>query len=535
MNSAVLPETQQAPANPGRGSAVPKHVARHLVSGTSALGLSVLIERGMGFLANILAARFGGASTFGNYSLAITTANNISTYAAGGIGATAARFSGKYPRGSAGYRSLGRALLIVSLVSACAAVAALWFGARPLAHLLQKDSLTYILRWAAFSAAGIILLECARGFFVGQRFLFALVLLSSLVGVGMVALLPVAALRHQPTHMIISQGAITTGAVLVCLLLARPLGLTAAANASPVRSTSVGPILKEVWSFGLVQLASLIGANISGWWLASLVARADTSLVQMGFFSVASQLRNIVGLAPSLLTESSYAVMAEREGEEARTPDQVMAVCTYLSTLVSFSLAALGILIVPWGLTLLYGRAFSGAASTTALALAIAVVHMGNSPAAARMTIVSIKISGIINTAWAVFVALAGTVFMLQGGSAWKAMAIYLAAHVLSSALVLIVLIRRDCVPHGVIPVFFLSTVSITALAAISFFRDLQPSSALPASGLMLLIVVASMAALISLGRRHRWLPDAETAIRLGSIVFGRVRSVLGRKGSHAA
>ena len=69
--------------------------AAYLLSGTSALGAGVVVERGCGFIANVLAARFGGASTFGTYSLAIATANNISTYAAGGIGSTAIRFSGK--------------------------------------------------------------------------------------------------------------------------------------------------------------------------------------------------------------------------------------------------------------------------------------------------------------------------------------------------------------------------------------------------------------------------------------------------------
>lgn len=63
---------------------LPSEVAKGLVSGTSTLGLGVLIERSCGFLANILAARFGGAQTFGAYALAISTANNVSTYAAGG-------------------------------------------------------------------------------------------------------------------------------------------------------------------------------------------------------------------------------------------------------------------------------------------------------------------------------------------------------------------------------------------------------------------------------------------------------------------
>ena len=123
---------------PAAPAAVPGHVARHLLRGTSALGFGIVIERGMGFFANVLAARLGGLATFGAYSLAISTANNISTYAAGQIGSTAARFSGKYQHGSAGYTTLARALAIVSVVSAALGAVGLWFGAGPIAHLLGK-------------------------------------------------------------------------------------------------------------------------------------------------------------------------------------------------------------------------------------------------------------------------------------------------------------------------------------------------------------------------------------------------------------
>ena len=267
---ASLPAAGRLPDGqaPGEVPGVPRHVARNLVTGTSAMGAGAIIERGLGFAANILAARFGGASTFGAYSLGITTAANISTYAAGGIGSTAARFSGKYPHGSTGYGSLARALAIVSVTSAAVAAAALWFGATPLAHILAKPSLAPLLRWAAFSASGMILLECARGFFIGQRRLAALLLLSLLVGVGLLVLIPFAATHHRPEHMIVSQAIVTVGAVLVCLALARPLGLPApraqADGPGPLPSPgtpvhSVRPILGEVWSFGMVQLAGLVG------------------------------------------------------------------------------------------------------------------------------------------------------------------------------------------------------------------------------------------------------------------------------------
>src|SRR5664279_5575323 len=96
----------------------PRSLTRVLLSGTSALGAATLAERGLGFLANLAAARLGGAHVFGAYSLATTTANNVASYAGAGIGTTANRFSGEYPYGSAGYGALLRTLAMVSLGSA---------------------------------------------------------------------------------------------------------------------------------------------------------------------------------------------------------------------------------------------------------------------------------------------------------------------------------------------------------------------------------------------------------------------------------
>ncbi len=515
-----------AASRPAAGP-VPKHVAKHLVSGTSALGAGILIERGMGFTANILAARFGGIATFGAYSLAISTANNISTYAAGQIGSTAARFSGKYQHGTPGYGTLGRALAIVSAVSAVLAAVALWFGAAPIAHLLGKESLTGLLRWAALSAVGIVLLECARGFFTGQRRLAALVLLSVVVGLGMVSLLPIFAHLHSPVRMIIAQGAVTTGAVAVCLLLAAPLGLrssaSAAGPASPAAPLPLGPMLREVWAFGFVQLAGLVAANLSGWWLMTLVARADTTLIQMGFFSVASQLRNIVGLAPSLLTEGSYAIMADPRGEAAKTPQNVMALCTFAATFASLALASAAILAIPL-LLHVYGATFAGAAVPCSIALAVAVAHMGNAPAAARLSIVSIRSTGVINTVWAISVAAAATAFLFHGGSASRALTIYFAAHVLSAVLVLLVLFRRDTVPQGMPAVFATGTLTVAALAALAMLRSSRPELAWPITGAMLGATMAALALLWFLGKRHGWLPAPAVLRRLLRMPLGLLR-----------
>ena len=498
-----LPEVSPAPK-------VPSHVTRRLLGSTSALGASIAVERGAGFLANILAARLGGASTFGAYSLAITTANNISTYAAGGIGSTAARFSGKYPVGTPGYRTLGRVLLIISIVSAGIAAAGLWLGAAPIAHLLGRDQLTVLLRWSALSAAGFILLECMRGFLLGHARHAGMLLLSLAVAIGMITLIPIAALQHSPTQMIVSQGCITTLAVIVCILLASPLGLIA--NSEGDR-TPIGPMLREVWSFGFVQLAGLIGLNLAGWWMTSLVAR--TSLVEMSFLAIASQMRNMVALAPTMLTESSYAVMADREGEDARTPSQVMALCTFASVYGSLLFASLGLIVLPWALHLMYGHAYDAAAIATAIAFAVAVVHMGAGPASARLTIVSIRSAGVINTVWAILVAAGSTVFLLRNGTAGRAMTIYLGAHLLSAILVILVLAYRDRLPQGMTPVFSIGSASAIVLSGLSVFRTVHPERSFLITLIMLALTALSLVLVSRLGKKHHWLPGSARIVNL--------------------
>jgi O-antigen/teichoic acid export membrane protein len=505
---AQLAETTVKPEKDGAADSAPassKSAAGYLVSGTSALGAGVVIERGLGFLANLLAARIGGAGTFGAYSLAIATANNIGTYAAGGIGATATRFSGKYPLGSAAYPTLSRVLLIVSAVSAAIAAAILWLGSAPIAHLLRKESLTSLLHWAAFSAAGMILLECCRGFLVGQRRLVGILVLSTCVGAGMISLLPVTA-RLGPVAMVCSQGLLTTAAVLLCILLYRPLGL-----ASPVRvrtTVPVGPMLREIWSFTLIQLAGLVGMNAAGWWLTSLVARSDTSMIQMGFYAIANQLRNMVALVPGLLSQSSLAVMADCEGDSNKTPDRVMAVCSFVAVLASLLLAGIGIILAPWALKVLYGKTYSAASAATVLSLATAVVHMGNAPAAGRLTIVSIQQSGFINTAWAILVALSATFFLFHPGNAGVGAAIILGAHVLSAALVLLALKRKSIAPPGLSLTFLVGIGTSILMAALAIVRDQTPSAFLPLSLSLLIAFFAGLSLISWMGHRHRWLPS---------------------------
>ncbi len=508
---------------------IPQRVARDVLSGTSTLGASVFVERGATFLANILAARLAGASVFGAYSLGITTANNISTYAAGGIGATATRFSGKYPYESGSYKTLASVLGLVSLVSAAVAAAALSFCAGPIARLLHKPDLTELLQWAAISAAGMILLECARGFFVGQRRLAALALLSLVVGSCMLSLLPAIAATKHAVWMVVAHGSVTFSAVIVCLLLSRPLGLLGPSRA--VSAVPFGRLLREVWGYGLLQLSGLLSANLAGWWITALVARGDPTLVQMGFFAIASQLRNLTGLIPGLLTEGSFAVMATQEVESSRMPHRIMAICTFASTVAALLFASLAIILAPWALKLLYGATYGGAAVAAAVGMSVAVLQMGNAPPSARLSIVSIRSTAVINTIWAALTALSGTLLMCRGGSAVEAMAVFFAAHVVMAVLVLLVLHRKDHLPKGMVPLFLLSTSTVLALSLLALLRNRHVERAASLSALMVLLTGLAILCLYRLGKQHRWLP-ARTVVRSVLLKVSSLTRRIVRRGS---
>lgn len=486
---------------------VPAEVMKNVLSGTSALGVGVIIERAFSFLSNILAARLGGASTFGAYSLAISTANNVSTYAAGGIGSTAIRFSGENARGTPGYPTLAKVLALIAGVSCLMAGLILWLGAEPLSRLLAKPSIIPVLRWAALSAAGILLLECARGFFVGQRRLKAVVLLSATVGIGMVTVMPLASF-FGPVSMIVGQSAVAVGAVVLCLALYKPLELLPPDRID--RPAPFRPLLKRVWSYGVMQLAGLVGLNAAGWWLTSLIAKGDVTMVQMGFFAVAHQFRNVVALVPSLLVEGSFAEMAKQDHDVENTPDNVMALCTYVSTLICMLVAGAGIVVVPWMLTAIYGKAYAAASAATAIALATSLAHMGTQAAWQRLSVISIKVAGAINTVWAIFVAIASTTFLLHSSTAAKGAAVYLAAHLLQAVLLVWVLKSKGNMPRGLATIMGWSMSTMVVLAALSVCREYFPEQVSLLTAGCAAVWVASTGVLLYLGKRRHWLPSRQ-------------------------
>lgn len=491
-----------------------------VVAGTSALGLATLIERGLSMTAGVLAARWGGASVFGSYSLALTTANNISAYTGSGIGTTAVRFAGAHERSSSEYGPVARALFIVTACSCVLAALLMVAASGPLAHYVLKiDSFAVLIRYSALSAAAIIALESAKGFFIGQRAHSALLLVSGLAGLGLLTFVPLAS-RTGAAHMVLGHGVAVTAAVVICLAFAGPLKLKPLVRNKERRP--IGPAIRQVWGFGMVQLTSLLSMNMAGWWLTSMIARTDPTMVQTGLFAVSHQIRNMVAMAPAMLSQSTYALMIDRDGNSKEAANRMFSICTFVASALCLALAGTGMIAAPWILPAVYGATYRAAVLPTMVALATAVVHMGSLPAFGRLSIVNVKRSGAINLIWALTVTTAATRFVSEDG-ALGATLIYLGSFLMMSWLNLASL-RRYGLPDGITTVILFSQVSASALAAFGFLRIAHPAAQYSFTAASVAVLAASLFVLVRLARRYQWIPAGMPVRTFAAALKGGVR-----------
>jgi hypothetical protein len=244
---------------------------------------------------------------------------------------------------------------------------------------------------------------------------------------------------------------------------------------------------------------------MAGWWLTSMIARSDPSMVQTGLFAVSHQIRNMAAMAPAMLSQSTYTLMIDRDGNSEDAANRMLSLCTFATSGLSLALAGTAMLAAPWALPAVYGSTYRAAVLPTIVALGTAVVHMGSLPLVGRLSIVNVKRSGMINLIWALAVTTAATRFISAGG-ALPATLIYLAGFLLMSWLTLASLRRRGLSP-GVVSVALISQASACAMVALGFLRLRHPELQELAVVMSLLILAAALFTLGRLARRYRWIP----------------------------
>src|SRR6476620_5926049 len=98
-------------AEPSNGADTSRPPLRRLfIGGAVSLGYAVGLQRAFGFLTTALAARIGGISVLGKYSVALSTAGLVSGFVGTGVGTIALRYIAQFPRHTKAYKKILRLL-----------------------------------------------------------------------------------------------------------------------------------------------------------------------------------------------------------------------------------------------------------------------------------------------------------------------------------------------------------------------------------------------------------------------------------------
>jgi hypothetical protein len=266
--------------------------------------------------------------------------------------------------------------------------------------------------------------------------------------------------------------------------------------------------------FGAVQFSALMGISLTGWWIASLVARSDSSLTQMGLYAVASQIRNLASTLPGILGQVGFPMLTEEKSSQYGGPDRVLAINSFVASMLALGVGGFAIVVLPWALTRVYSRSYAGAEPAAVLALATAVIHMSSVPAASRLLIVSLRPTAFINAIWAVLSIALGSWLIPVAGAAGACGSLLL-AHLLSGALVLWRLQNLGESPRGLLPLLIGVSGGALGLASLGVNSAASPSGHAALAELALLAV--SFIALTYLGHVRGWIPRTLYETRLVS------------------
>jgi hypothetical protein len=247
-------------------------------------------------------------------------------------------------------------------------------------------------------------------------------------------------------------------------------------------------------------------------------------MMQMGLYAVAIQLRNIVATIPGLVTQSNFTLLTEENGKQYGGAGRVLTACTLVATLVSVGLAGIAIATLPWTLGRVYSHAFQPAELAASLAICTALVHMASAPAASRLTIVSLRLTGIINGVWTVLVIGLAT-WLVRGAGAIEATSIFLLAHCVSAVLVLVALKRLAGLPPGLISLSMTSLAASVGFAVLAYARFGVLGRRITLSAAILLATLGVLWVVVRLAHKSRLLPHdflSQRVREFGAAVMGK-------------
>ncbi len=487
MGSTTKPLEASNPAISAVQDGQPASVAPALVRGAASLGLVTAAERAFTFAANLWAARIAGPQIFGTYSTIITTILTMHGYVGTGMGAAAVRFGGQDGLETPEYRRVHSILVRFSLFAAAVAAIAVASGGSIIARtFLHQPALANLFRIGAAFAAALALLECCRGFLIGQRNYGRLLVLTLVSGLGLLITLPVAA-HSGARAMLWAQSGVAAVALAIAVFLVRPRRANRKTAGTPANVDS-----SRILRFALLHLGTVVALNTTSWFVLALIVRSDGQLLQAGYYGVANQLRNGVAILPGLIAQAGYALLASNAARQSRPANEIVKLGTSSTALLSLLGGGFALVALPWVLHGFYGYRYDNAEQCASFAIITAAVHSIGAPAASRLLVESLRYTTYVNAIWAIVVCGLALRAVPVAGAAGAAFAV-LIGHLCSVVLVLIALSRLGLKCRRTVMASGKGLVCILGVGALAFCRTVSSSHSLSLTVAMLVVLSAGL------------------------------------------
>jgi O-antigen/teichoic acid export membrane protein len=486
--------------------------------------LAVAVQRLFAFVSTALAARVGGVAILGEYSLALSTAGMVGTFVGTGVGTVALRYVGQFPRTTQAYRKVLGLVALITVAAAAASGLLLLLGSKPLARLaLNNAKLSVSLQFAAAALVILVVLEALNGTLVALHDFRSLLWLSVISGVIMVFIVPYSSQFGAKPMLICYAVALGTG-IAVALFKARTAIRPLAWDGSPEASA---PRAREIILFGNTQQFNTIVIAVASWWVILLVTRQDSTLHQMGYYFVGSQLRQVAGQAPTLASQLVFPTLS-RLTSVPKQHDRVLSMATFLCAALSFVPAGVMLIGLPWILRL-YGLAFREALVTGLILIATAVIQLTYFPVANALMMLSLRAAALLNALWSCVLALLAYALVSDHGAVGAALA-WLLSQVVSQVVLFTLMVRMGRLPTGTLTTWCLADLAVLSLTGLAFLRALKPNLTLGLTAVQVFAFVTFTLAFLKIAQARDYLPRGTRELLLilrsaPSIVFGSLFS----------
>lgn len=284
-----------------------------LLAGFSWNVLSAVTLQGSVLLSSIIVARLLGLTSFGIYSLLVSTVMTIAAIAQGGSGLVATKFVAEFL--ASDRQRVGRALnmcRVFTMATGACAAAAVFAAAGLLSNdLLGKPELERLVRLVALAAFFQVSVSYQFGALQGFGAFRELSRGGVLAGLGHIAFTAIGAWLGQVTGALLG---FVLASAFRNLVFGYLLKTVRRSHGVPENAAFQRQEFALVWRFALpAGLAGFVTMPCL-WLVTVLVARMPGGLALVAIFSVAHQVRLAVLQLPSLLNAVSFSVLSRLKG-----------------------------------------------------------------------------------------------------------------------------------------------------------------------------------------------------------------------------